>query len=168
MMGTGIKDPVVMRAARPARARALAAGGRSGLVQSGWLAPMLLAIACLVLFGGCASGPAARTEAAPIAVEAVRLTAAGHYVDLRYRVLDPARANELLGPGVKPVLVDQATGIQMGVPMTAKLGPLRQTQSVQRPDHLYFVMFVNSAGLRPGSQVTAQLGEIRIADLTVE
>jgi hypothetical protein len=56
----------------------------------------------------------------------------------------------------------------MGVPMTAKLGPLRQTQAVQKPDHLYFVMFVNTAGVRPGSQVTAQLGGITIPDLIVQ
>ena len=136
-----------------------------GRVMFAWLA----LCAAILLLGGCASGAPTRSEPAPpISIEAVRLTAAGHYVDLRYRVTDPARANELLGPGVKPILVDQATGAQMGVPMTAKLGPLRQTQAVQRTDHLYFVMFVNSAGVRPGSQVTAQLGGITIPDLIVQ
>ena len=89
-------------------------------------------------------------------------------IDLRYRVLDPVRANEMLGPGVKPLLIDQATGLKMGVPMTAKLGPLRQTRARQRPDRLYFVIFTNTAGLQPGSQVTAQLGDITVTNLTVE
>jgi len=127
----------------------------------------LCAAAALILMSGCAAGSRQKPDA-PIAIQSVRMTAAGHYVDLRYRVLDPVRANAMLGPGVKPVLIDQATGAQMGVPMTAKLGPLRQTQAVQKTDHLYFVLFVNSAGLVPGRKVTAQLGDIRIADLTVE
>jgi hypothetical protein len=127
------------------------------------------AAAAVLHLAGCAAGPAAQAESpSPIKVEAVRLTAAGHYVDLRYRVVDPVRANELLGPGVKPVLVNQANGAVMGVPMTAKLGPLRQTQAVQRTDHLYFVMFVNSGAVTRGSTVTAQLGDIEIANLTVE
>lgn len=132
---------------------------------------LAITIVALSVLAGCASSGGIRAaEPAPIAIESVRVTAAGHFIDLRYRVLDPVRANELLGrnAGVKPVLIDQATGLKMGVPMTAKLGPLRQTQAVQRPDHLYFVMFTNTAGLHPGSQVTAQLGEITVSNLTVE
>ncbi len=132
------------------------------------MARQLLVIALIALAGCAATGGPRASEPAPIKIEAVRMTAAGHFIDLRYRVLDPARANELLGPGVKPLLIDQATGFKMGVPMTAKLGPLRQTQAPQRLDHLYFVMFTNTAGLHPGSKVTAQLGDITVTDLTVE
>ncbi|MGB5719371.1 MAG: hypothetical protein WBM34_01670, partial [Woeseiaceae bacterium] len=108
-------------------------------------------------------------EPAPsISIESVRLTAAGHYIDLRYRVLDPVRANESLGPGVKPVLIDELTGATMGVPMTAKLGSLRQTRGDQRPDRSYFVLFANTAGVRSGSSVTAQLGDMRFENLTIE
>ncbi len=125
-------------------------------------------VAIATLTACTAAGGIRAGESAPISIESVRITAAGHYVDLRYRVLDPVRANEMLGPGVRPVLIDQASGLKMGVPMTAKLGPLRQTQANQRPDHLYFVMFTNTAGLHPGSQVTAQLGDITVTNLTVE
>ena len=142
----------------------VAAGTRIRVLAGRWSL-----VAALIALAGCAARPGVQAEPTPpIKIEAVRLTAAGHYVDLRYRVLDAARANELLGPGVKPVLIDEANGATMGVPMTAKLGPLRQTQATQRPDHLYFVMFLNSAGLTPGSKVTAQLGGITLANLTVE
>lgn len=122
-----------------------------------------------LLLGGCAVGPiaTARTEQ-PIAIESVRLTAAGHYVDVRYRVLDPAAAQAALGPGVKPVLTDEASGRAMAVPSTAKLGALRQTQNAQRPGHVYFVLFINSAGIRAGSRVSVTLGDIRFRNLTVE
>jgi len=133
------------------------------------LSGITLAAVVMAAIAGCAGSGGARAEQRPpITIESVHITAAGHYVDLRYRVTDAERANKSLGPSVRPVLIDQATGMQMGVPMTAKLGPLRQTQAVQRPDHLYFVMFVNSARLVPGSKVTAQLGDIKIANLTVQ
>lgn len=133
------------------------------------LARWMSLVAALLAACGCAAMPDAQAQpASPISIETVRLTAAGHYIDLRYRVLDAARANELLGPRVRPVLINESNGVVMGVPMTAKLGPLRQTQATQRTDHLYFVMFLNSAGLVPGSKVTAQLGGITIANLVVE
>ena len=98
----------------------------------------------------------------------MRLTAAGHYLDLRYRVLDAERAQEALGPEVRPRLIDEANGTVMAVPMTAKLGSLRQTQAVQEPGRTYFVMFVNSGGVSPGSRVTAELGELKFEHLVVE
>ena len=113
----------------------------------------------------CATQPQVRQ---PIEVQSVRLTGAGHYLDLRYRVLDPAAAQAALGPTVRPRLIDEVTGSAMAVPMTAKLGALRQTQAVQKPDRTYFVMFVNSSGMRPGSKVTAELGELKFPHLTVE
>ena len=121
-----------------------------------------------VLAGGCA-GTDARdaTRLAPIAVQSVHMSGAGHYVDLRYRVLDPARAQAALGPRVRPRLIDEATGAVMAVPTTAKLGSLRQTQADQKPGHTYFVLFVNS-GVREGSRVTAELGELRFEHLRIE
>ncbi|MFO1401019.1 MAG: hypothetical protein U1F30_07375 [Steroidobacteraceae bacterium] len=127
------------------------------------LGPWLVAALCC----GCATQPPASAPA-PIAVQSVRLTAADHYVDLRYRVLDPAAAQQALGPGVHPRLINEANGAVMAVPTTAKLGSLRQTQAVQRPGHTYFVMFVNSGGLRSGSRVTAELGSVRIRHLLIE
>lgn len=103
----------------------------------------------------------------PIEVQTVRLTAAGHYVDLRYRVLDPVVARQVLGPKVRPRLIDESTGAVMAVPTTAKLGALRQTQAPQKPGRTYFVLFVNN-GVRPGSRVTAELGTLKIEHLTVE
>jgi hypothetical protein len=121
----------------------------------------------LTVLTGCAGQSTNRSDPS-IEIEAVRITAAGHYIDLRYRVLDPARANESLGPGVKPVLIDEATGVVMSVPMTAKLGALRQTRGNQRPDRSYFVLFANTAGARSGSIVTAKLGDMRFENLIIE
>lgn len=142
------------------------ARSRRRVCRAASVAP-LLALAALA--SGCATtgkGPAAAEP--PISIVAVQLSGAGHYVDLRYRVLDPARAQAALGPGVHPQLFNEENGIAMAVPTTAKLGSLRQTQAVQRPDRTYFVMFVNSGGVRSGSRVTARLGELTFEHLVVD
>lgn len=115
---------------------------------------------------GLASMPETRDQ--PIVIESIRVTAAGHYLDLRYRVTDPVGANAALGPEVNPLLIDVATGHAMQVPMTAKLGKLRQTQGDQRPDRIYFVLFANTAGVKPGSEVTAEFGDMRFESLIIE
>jgi hypothetical protein len=150
--------------------RPVVARPRVARMPSAAFAYLLLTIALFtaaVLLGGCASGLRA-SGSHVLAIDSVRLTGAGHFIDLRYRVLDPERANAALGPGVKPLLIDEATGSVMAVPTTAKLGSLRQTRGEQRPNREYFVLFVNSAPLRPGSRVTAELGELRFEHLTVQ
>jgi hypothetical protein len=127
----------------------------------------VLTVAAFAL-SACAFQPTTSQTSDSIEVESLRLTAAGHYIDLRYRVLDAEKASKVIGPGVKPVLIDEATGMVMAVPMTAKLGSLRQTRGVQKPDHLYFILFVNGAGLNSGSLVTAEIGDMRFENLTVE
>jgi hypothetical protein len=132
--------------------------------------PGLSLLAMSVLAAGCATQDSGllRQGNAPIKIESVRLTAAGHYIDLRYRVLDASRAQAALGPTVRPQLIDEATGAVMAVPMTAKLGALRQTQAVQKPDRTYFVMFANTGAVQAGSRVTAELGELTFKHLVVE
>ncbi len=123
-------------------------------------------VAALFMLTGCASQKVAASNS--IEIESLRLTAAGHYLDLRYRVLDAERANASLGPGVKPLLIDDATGTVMAVPTTAKLGSLRQTRGIQKPDRSYFVLFVNSARLSSGSRVTAEIGDMTFENLVIE
>lgn len=149
-----------------------AAAGRAAYIPRVALIYLLAAIvfvAAGALLSGCATeSSAVRASAHVLQIDSVRLTAAGHFIDLRYRVLDPNKANASLGPGVKPLLVDEATGAAMAVPTTAKLGSLRQTRGEQRPNREYFVLFVNSAPLHPGSLVTAELGDLRFEHLTVQ
>ena len=132
------------------------------------LIAVAIAAAVLVTIAGCASHAMAPVNPNSIEIESIRLTAAGHYIDLRYRVLDAERANQVLGPGVKPLLIDEASGAVMAVPTTAKLGSLRQTRGEQRPDRSYFILFVNSAGLQSGSRVTAEIGDMKFESLAIE
>lgn len=106
-----------------------------------------------------------------IHITALRLTAAGYMVDVRYRVTDPERAKTFAGGKHTEVfLVDEATGTRLGVPTTPKLGPLRQRlKGDVRSDREYFVLFANPGRqLRPGNQVTLVAGNVRIPHLAVQ
>lgn len=98
----------------------------------------------------------------------MRVSAAGHVIDVRYRVTDEERAAATLGPKIRPRLIDEQTGAVMNVPNTAKLGALRQTQAKQKAGRTYFVLFANTARLRAGSRVTVELGEAQFKHLKVE
>ena len=127
-----------------------------------------LLLISLFMLSACATQPGAKAAKNSIEIQSVRLTAAGHYVDLRYRVLDAEKASQVIGPGIKSLLIDEATGAVLAVPTTAKLGSLRQTRGEQKPDHLYFILFLNGAGLHSGSIVTAEIGDMRFESLIVE
>lgn len=129
-------------------------------------AAALLTVAFAVL-AGCASAPPKEPPQA-IAIDAIRMTAAGKFIDLRYRVVDAGKATELLGPKVRPRLIDERTGSVMAVPMTAKLGSLRQTQGKQATGRSYFILFANNGSVGPGSRVTAEIGPMVFKHLTVE
>ena len=134
---------------------------------------------------GCASSniPAAGRIAAPVRMDTalmlqdkwgieitgLHMSGNGHLIDFRYRVLDPAKAAMLADVRYKPVLIDQATGIQMKVPNTPKLGPLRQSTEHLEAGKIYFMLFANSGLLvKSGSRVAIVIGDFRAEDLVVQ
>ena len=103
-------------------------------------------------------------------VEIVRLnlTAYGHMVDFRFRVLDPAKAKPLLERNVNAHLVDEATGRALAVPDAPKTGRLRN-KGVPETGRVYFVLFQNQGGLlEKGDRVSVVIGDFRAEGLTVE
>lgn len=136
-------------------------GSRSGRRLAG----AVLAGALVAVLGGCATVPVAPAKP-PLEIERVAITAAGHFVDLRYRVTDVEAVRAALTPKAVYRLVDERTGKEMLVPTTAKLGALRQTRGL-KTGHTYFMLFVN-IGLRPGSVVTAEIAGFRFPHLTVQ
>jgi hypothetical protein len=99
----------------------------------------------------------------------VRMTAAGHMLDFRYRVLDTNKAGRLIRPKMGLALIDQASKAEMSVPVMDKVGALKQTRSHLFPDRTYSVIFSNRAGIvRPGSKVSIQFGDLTLDNLIVE
>jgi hypothetical protein len=106
-----------------------------------------------------------------IRMEGLRLSAAGYLLDLRYRVIDPAKAAPLLDKKTRPYLLDEASGAQLAVPDTAKLGQLRTTgrNKVVHGDRDYFILFANPGRfVQAGNRMTLVMGDLRIENITVE
>ena len=103
-----------------------------------------------------------------IRVESLRLSAGGHMIDFRYRVLDPEKAASLGKRENKACLIDEASGQKLLVPNTPKVGPLRQTAQRLIAGRVYWMLFSNAGGLvKPGSRVTVAIGDWRAEGLEV-
>ena len=137
-----------------------------------WGAAAAVALATLAV-PACATTPPppARDagEALGVRVEAVRLSAAGYLLDLRYRVVDAERARALFERRARPLLVDGA-GLQLGVPTAPKLGQLRSTGTHNaKQDRSFSMLFANPGRVvQRGARLDLVVGEARIPGLTVE
>lgn len=116
-----------------------------------------------------AAKPATVEEQWGIQVKRISLTANGHMIDLRYKVIDPVKAKPFLAAGVNPQLIDARTGAKMGVPTTPKMGSLRQKTRAPEAGREYFMLFGNRGGLiRTGSKVSLVVGDATIDNIIVE
>jgi hypothetical protein len=104
-----------------------------------------------------------------VKIRGVRLSAAGFMLDLRYRVLDAAKAEPMLDRKVQPYLLD-SSGARLGVPASPKVGQLRSTRrSAILLDRDYSMLFGNPGRyLTRGSKITLVVGEQKIENLTIE
>jgi len=103
-----------------------------------------------------------------IEIIGVRLTAADHLVDFRYKVLDPDKAVNLMKRGDKAFLIDLATGLKLPVPVT-KVGPMRGTGTKPKAGRIYAIIFSNGGGIvRKGNIVSVVIGDFRADKLIVE
>jgi hypothetical protein len=117
-----------------------------------------------------AFGAGAVVQEYGVRLTGVRLSANGYVVDLRYRVLDPAKAQALLDRKVRPVLVDESTGNRFYVPVPPTVGALRQTSrnKVIHTDRDYFMLFANpDRKLQAGSKVALYVGDQRFGNLQI-
>jgi len=114
------------------------------------------------------SAATAASQQQGIQVESIRLSGAGHFIDFRYRVLDPEKAAALLDRSQKAVLIDQASQTELPVPIT-KLGPIRQTTRKPEKDRVYFMLFTNAGNLvKSGSRVNLRIGDFEAQDIVVQ
>jgi len=103
-----------------------------------------------------------------IEITSLRLSANGHMLDYRYRVLDAEKATDLFKRQIKPYLIHQPSGKVLAVPETAKLGPLRNS-NIPQEGRIYWMFFGNAGKIvHPGDKVTVVIGDFRVEDLVVE
>lgn len=103
-------------------------------------------------------------------IQSLRLTAGGRLLDLRIKVLDPAKAAPILDRHEKRLqILEPATQAVTTVPVAETVGALRQT--TQRPvaGKTYYALFANPGGfIRKGAVVNITMGDMVAKDLTVE
>jgi len=108
-------------------------------------------------------------KALGIEILGLRLTAAGHMLDFRFRVVEPEKAMPLFRKEIKPYLTDQASGLSLTVPVPAKVGPMRPTSGNPETGRSYFIFFGNPGRfVKAENLVTVVVGDHRIEDLIVE
>jgi len=110
------------------------------------------------------------TERWGIEIVSLRLTAEGNMIDLRYRIVDPDKSAFVVDRTNKAYLLDQASGRAVGVPNTAKVGPLRQTTKYGKPpvDRVFFMLFANPGRfIEAGSRLTLAVGDLRVENLVL-
>ena len=152
---------------------------QSVLSRWGMLVGCLCALLIAVQLAGCSTSndsrfsektdPNVDLEATwGVRVESIRLTAVGHMVDFRYRVIDPEKAATLTKRGREAFILDEATNTKLPVPVT-KVGQLRGTGTKPQKDRVYTVMFNTGGGLiQQGSQVSVVIGDFKAEHLIVE
>lgn len=102
-----------------------------------------------------------------IELTALRMTAADHMVDFRYRVLDPEKAAPLFKRQTKPYLIHQASGKVLAVPNTAKVGSLRNS-NMPKQGRIYWMFFGNQGVVKTGDKVSVVIGDFRAENLVVD
>ncbi len=101
-----------------------------------------------------------------IEITALRLTAAGHMIDFRYRVLDAEKAGPLFVRQIKPYLVHHASGKTLAVPNTAKIGTLRNSNT-PKENRIYWMFFGNKGLVKKGDKVSIVIGDFKAESLEV-
>jgi len=104
-----------------------------------------------------------------IRVESLRLSAHGHILDFRYRVLDPDKAAALADGKTQAYLINEVTGERLKVPNMPKVGPLRSTTLHLEPNRVYIILFANPGSrVVSGNRVTVEIGDFKAEHLVVE
>ncbi len=113
------------------------------------------------------SPPSSSQDEHGFRVVKVRLSAAGHMVDVRYWVDDPEKAWPLLRDA-SLVLEHEASELRLRVPTSAFVGPLAQNGEKPKKDRRYFILFANPGGLvKAGETVRLHIGELAFGPFTV-
>jgi len=102
---------------------------------------------------------------------AIRITAAGYFVDFRYKIVDPEKAKAVLSRSKENrevYLLVQKTGKKFPVPVT-KVGPLRSTTLSPKKGRQYTILFSNvGKSIKKGDKVSVVIGKFKAENLTVE
>lgn len=93
----------------------------------------------------------------------VAVSGGGGLLDLRYQVVDPARASSLHDPAKPPALVSEANGV-----VVSELLMGHQHKGRLKGGHIYYLVFENPGNLvERGSRVSVMLGNASLRNVLV-
>lgn len=103
-----------------------------------------------------------------VKLQGIQITAAGHMLDFRFRVIDPAKAAPLVDKKKKASVIIEKTGTKLGVPNVPRIGSLRQSSKQVKPGMMFAILFANPGKMvTPGQQLTVQIGDFSVEHITV-
>lgn len=104
-----------------------------------------------------------------IRVIGIRPTAANYMLDFRFRILDKNKVSEIMSRKIKPLLLVEKNGATLMVPVTSKLGPLRQSAKFAKENKNYFMFFANPRHtVKPGDLVTVKIGDFKKEHIVIQ
>lgn len=104
-----------------------------------------------------------------VEILSLRSTAAGYFLDLRYRVLDADKAQSLTDVKKDAYVLDPQSQIRQEVADTPTAGKLRERGRKLIPDRVYSIVFANAAKrITPGMKVTLVVGDLRLDNVEVQ
>ena len=104
-----------------------------------------------------------------IRILSIRPTAANYMLDFRFRILDKNKVSEIMSRKIKPMLVVEKNGATLMVPVTSKLGPLRQSAKFAKENKNYFMFFANPRHtVKSGDLVTVKIGDFKKEHILVQ
>jgi len=104
-----------------------------------------------------------------VEILSLRSTAAGYFLDLRYRVLDADKAQSLADTKKDAYVLDPLTQIRQDVADTPTAGQLRERGRKLIADRVYSIVFANAAKrITPGMKVTLVVGDLRLDNVEVQ
>ena len=108
--------------------------------------------------------PTAIEEGCGIQIVRLAVTAAGGMVDLRYKILDAAKARKLLkDPANVPVLNPEGRSYPLTAPRNAMITAQFKKGTVN------YILYPNvRSAVKPGAKVTVALGDVRLDPITAQ
>jgi hypothetical protein len=103
-----------------------------------------------------------------VKLQGAQLTAAGHMLDFRFRVIDPQKAAPLLDRKNKPLVIVEDNGVKLPVPNVPRIGSLRQTSKDIKKNMMFIILFANPGHMvTAGQKLTIQIGDFSVEHVTV-
>jgi len=114
-----------------------------------------------------AADPSAIARRWGVEITNMRLASGGYMLEFRYRILDANKAQPLFSRAARPILRDDASGLETVVPNPPTTGALRSTYDA-KAGRTYFMFFANPGRfVKAGNTVTVTIGEFSAIGIPV-